>query len=129
AESRAVSEQLAGRFQALVIHFGSWFPDVSPSVVVIDPAALAPARARDRTALITDLQTRTRSGGVQIVLHSPPPPAAHVIPLAPGALQTLYRGWEITHRRRTKTDAGFTAKKTESQPDHDLHQSDTKHPR
>src|SRR5256886_8853516 len=48
AESRAVTEQLAGRFQALVVTFGSWFPDVSPSVVVIDPAALAPARPRDR---------------------------------------------------------------------------------
>src|SRR5881398_2170547 len=46
AESRAVTEQLAGRFQALVVTFGGWFPDVSPSVVVIDPAALAPARAR-----------------------------------------------------------------------------------
>ncbi len=29
AESRAVSEQLAGRFQALVVTFGSWFPDVA----------------------------------------------------------------------------------------------------
>src|SRR5881296_1199925 len=56
AESRAVTEQLAGRFQALVIHFGSWFPDVAPSVVVIEPGALAPARARDRTAVIAELQ-------------------------------------------------------------------------
>ena len=124
AESRAVSEQLAGRFQALVIHFGSWFPDVSPSVVVIDPAALAPARARDRTALIADLQTRTRSGGVHIVLPSPPPPAAHVIPLAPEALQTLYRGWQITRRRRAKTGAGFTATKPERQADTALNVSD-----
>src|SRR2546427_5416559 len=35
AESRAVTEQLAGRFQALVINFGRWFPDVAPSLVVI----------------------------------------------------------------------------------------------
>jgi hypothetical protein len=124
AESRAVSEQLAGRFQALVIHFGSWFPDVSPSVVVIDPTALAPARARDRTALIADLQTRTRSGGVHIVLPSPPPPAAHVIPLAPEALQALYRGWQITRRRRAKTGAGFTATKPERQADTALNVSD-----
>jgi hypothetical protein len=117
AESRAVSEQLAGRFQALVIHFGSWFPDVSPSLVVIDPAALAPARARDRSALIAELQTRTRSGGVHIILPSPPPPAAHVIPLAPEALQTLYGGWEITRRRRAKTGAGFSATKPERQAD------------
>jgi len=124
AESRAVSEQLAGRFQALVIHFGSWFPDVAPSVVVIDPTALATARARDRTALIAELQTRTRSGGVHIVLPSPPPPAAHVIPLAPEALQTLYNGWQITRRRRAKAGAGFTALKPERQADTALNVSD-----
>ena len=41
AESRAVSEQLAGRFHALVIQFGNWLPDIAPSLVVLDPAALA----------------------------------------------------------------------------------------
>ena len=39
AESRAVTEQLAGRFQALVIRFGGWFPDVAPSVAVIGRAS------------------------------------------------------------------------------------------
>lgn len=115
AESRAVSEQLAGRFQALVITFGSWFPDVAPSVVVIDPAALASARGRDGHALVADLQTRTRPGGMHIVL---PSPAAHeVIPLAPEALQALYEGWEVTRRRRAKAGAGFTATKPERQRD------------
>src|SRR5206468_1584753 len=64
AESRAVTEQLAGRFQALVITFGGWLPDVAPSVVVIDPAALASSRARDRDALLAELKDRTRPGGV-----------------------------------------------------------------
>src|SRR5690349_19087700 len=68
AESRAVNEQLAGRFQALVVTFGGWFPDVAPSVVVIDPTALAPARARDRNGLLAELQARTRPGGVHVVL-------------------------------------------------------------
>src|SRR5207247_3669407 len=63
AEGRAVTEQLAGRFQALVIHWGSWLPDVAPSLVVLDPAALAPARARDRRDGIASLKARTRSGG------------------------------------------------------------------
>src|SRR5947199_808988 len=78
AEGRAVTEQLAGRFQALVIHWGSWLPDVAPSLVVLDPAALAPARARDRSAVIADLKARTRPGGVHIVL--PSPAADQVIP-------------------------------------------------
>jgi len=122
AESRAVTEQLAGRFQALVVTFGGWFPDVSPSVVVIDPAALAPARARDRNGLLAELQARTRPGGVHVVL--PSPTASEVIPLAPEALQAQYGGWQIVRRRRTKAGAGFTASKPERQLDTAVHVSE-----
>src|SRR3989454_6070139 len=115
AEGRAVAEQLAGRFQALVIHWGSWLPDVAPSLVVLDPTALAPARARDRSTVIADLKARTRPGGVHIVL--PSPTANEVIPLGPEALQAHYGGWHITRRRRTKAGAGFTATKPERQAD------------
>jgi len=115
AESRAISEQLAGRLQALVIHLGSWFPDVSPSLVVIEPAALAPACVRDRNAALADIQTRTRPGGVHVVL--PLPTSSEVIPLAPEALQAQYGGWAITRRRRAKAGAGFTATKPERQLD------------
>jgi hypothetical protein len=116
AEGRAVSEQLAGRFQALVIHWGSWLPDVAPSLVVLDPTALVPARPRDRNAVIADLQARTRPGGVHIVLATAPA-AREVIPLAPEALQALYGDWHVTRRRRTKASAGFTATKPQRQAD------------
>jgi hypothetical protein len=122
AESRAVSEQLGGRFQALVITFGAWFPDVSPSVVVIDPAALAAVRGRDREALIADLKARTRPGGIHVI--APSPAAAQVIPLAPEALQAQYGGWDITRRRRGKAGAGFTAAKPERQADTALNVSE-----
>jgi len=122
AESRAVTEQLAGRFQALVVTFGSWFPDVAPSLVIIDPAALAPARARDRHALLAELQVRTRPGGVHVIL--PIPTATEVIPLAPEALQAQYGGWEIVRRRRGKASAGFTATKPERQLDTALNVSE-----
>ena len=56
AESRAVSEQLAGRFHALVIQFGNWLPDVAPSLVVLDPAALAPSRPKARQSVLNDLK-------------------------------------------------------------------------
>src|SRR5207248_5293151 len=109
AESRAITEQLAGRFQALVVTFGSWFPDMSPSVVVIDPAALAPVRTRERNGLLAELQARTRPGGVHVVL--PSLTASEVIPLAPEALQARYGGWDIVRLRRSKAGAGFTATK------------------
>lgn len=116
AEGRAVAEQLGGgAFQALVINFGSWFPDLAPSLVAVAPACLAQLRAKQRASLIADIQVRTPSGGVHVLL----PPAAEtrgVIPLAPEALQTLYRGWQIQRGRRSKR-SGFTAIKPPRQHD------------
>jgi hypothetical protein len=122
AEGRAVAEQLAGTFQALVINFGSWFPDLAPSLVAIAPGCLAQLRAKQRTSLIADLQVRTPTGGVHVVL---PPAAEHreVIPLAPEALQTLYRGWQVQPGRRSKR-SGFTAIKPPRQVDTALNVSD-----
>ena len=114
AEGRAVAEQLAGALQALVINFGSWFPDLSPSLVVLEPRSLADLRAKDRAALIADLQTRTRSGGVHVVLSAGA--SREVIPLAPEALQALYRGWQLQRSRRSKR-SGFTATKPPRQLD------------
>jgi len=118
AEGRAVAEQLGGgAFQALVINFGSWFPDIAPSLVAVAPSSLSTLRAKQRASLIADLQVRTPSGGVHVVL----PPAAEqreVIPLAPEALQTLYRGWQVqpaTGRRAKRS--GFTAIKPPRQID------------
>lgn len=116
AEGRAVTEQLGGgAFQALVINFGSWFPDLAPSLVAIAPSCLSPLRAKHRSSLIADLQVRTPSGGVHVVL---PAAAEHreVIPLAPEALQSLYRGWQVHAGRRSKR-SGFVAIKPPRQVD------------
>lgn len=123
AEGRAVTEQLAGVFQALVINFGSWFPDLSPTLVAIAPGSLAQLRAKDRTALIADLQSRTQSGGVHVMLPPASSGAREVIPLAPEALQSLYRGWQLQRSRRTKR-SGFTAIKPPRQLDTALNVSE-----
>jgi hypothetical protein len=122
AESRAVSEQLAGRFHALVIQLGNWLPDVAPSLVVVDPMALAPSRPRARQRVLDDLKARTQPGGVHLVL---PTPAVHaVIPLAPEALQSHYDGWLVTRRKRARGGAGFIATKPERQLDTALNVSE-----
>ena len=122
AESRAISEQLAGRFHALVIQFGSWLPDVAPSLVVLDAAALVAVGVKHRCAGLADLQARTRPGGVHLVL---PAPAAHaVIPLAPEALQAQYAGWEISRRSRARRGSGFLATKPERHLDTALNVSE-----
>src|SRR5207244_4682009 len=48
AEGRAVTEQLAGTFQALVINFGRWFPDLSPALVELTPGYLDHLCVRQR---------------------------------------------------------------------------------
>lgn len=98
AEQRAVSEHLGRRFQALVLRFGGWMPDVAPTFVALDPAGLAPTSARDRAALIRDLQLRTLPGGVHCVL--PPQADRQVIALTPESLRHLYDDWQLEGRRR-----------------------------
>jgi len=115
AESRAVTEHLAGRFHALVIRVGSWLPDVMPSLVVIHPALIATARARDWEAVLGELQARTRPGGIHLIL--PTPTAREVIPLAPDALKALYEQWQITRGKRSRAGGGFMAVKPERQLD------------
>ena len=121
AESRAVAEQLAGRFHALVIQFGNWLPDVTPDLVVIDPAAFAHTRPKLRNSVIADLKARTRQGGVHLVL---PSVGAHtVIPLAPDALESHYDDWQLVRRKRGR-GAGFTATRPERQLDTALNVSE-----
>ncbi len=81
---------------------------------MLEPKSLADLRAKDRAALIADLQARTRSGGVHIVLAAVP--SRQVIPLAAEALQALYGGWQLQRSRRSKR-SGFTATKPPRQAD------------
>jgi hypothetical protein len=120
AEGRASAEQLAGAFQALVIHYGSWFPDLSPTLVAIAAGSLAQLRSKDRASLIADLQVRTQTGGVHVVLPSTAPSGPRgVIPLAPEALQTFYRGggWQVQRNGSRTKRGGFAAVKPLRQVD------------
>jgi hypothetical protein len=67
-ESRAVSEALASRFQALVISLGGWFPDVQPRAIVIDPHLIATLDATTRTGFISHLKNLTSPGGRHLVI-------------------------------------------------------------
>jgi hypothetical protein len=115
AEQRAVTEQLAARFDALVIQFGGWFPECAPALAVVDPAALAATPPRERAAALSDLQARTPPGGVHVI--APPVQTNAVIPLGPDTLQRLYADWQIIRRPRTSRGAGFAAIKAARQND------------
>ncbi|HEX4560439.1 MAG TPA: hypothetical protein VH113_01290 [Gemmatimonadales bacterium] len=116
AEGRAVAEQLAGRFQALVVNFGGWLPDLRPALTVVEPNALAAADAGDREALVRGLQSCTRPGGLHVIL-SVDPDGPGVLPLAPDALQTLYGEWQVERRKRRGRGEGFVATKPARQND------------
>lgn len=103
AESRAAAEAVGARFQALVVELGGWFPDAIPSLVVIDPAAIAALEPAVRAAVVGAVKMQTVSGGVHCVL--PMEPRPDVIPLAPEALQAHYADWRVERGRRSNARA------------------------
>jgi hypothetical protein len=112
AESRAAAEAIATRFQALVVDLGGWFPDATPSLVVIDPATMATLEVSLRAQVVETLKDRTTPGGVHCVL--PAERRSDVIPLAAEALQSHYAGWVIERgsaRRSTPRARWFLAAK------------------
>lgn len=123
AEARAVTEQLAGRFHALVVQFGSWMPDVPVTVAVLHPAALGALEPEPRLRLVADLQSRTPPGGVHVVLPSRRETGAAVIPIGSDALLALYAEWQIERRPRGRR-GGFAASKPERHSDTQMNVSE-----
>jgi len=115
AEQRAVTEQLATRFEALVLQFGGWLPECSPVLAVVDPGALAATPPRERTTALGGLQQRTAPGGAHLVV--PPMRSEPVVPLSPEQLQQVYADWQIIRRPRSPRSSGFAAIKPPSQSD------------
>jgi hypothetical protein len=109
AEHRAAAEALASRFQALVVSFEVWFPDVSPSLTVLDPLALGELNPVLRHSVVETIKSKTTRGGAHLVLPSEAP--AGVTPLAPEALQAYYNGWMVERARRTSRARWFLAYK------------------
>ena len=101
AERRAAAEAVGSRFQALVVRLGDWFPEVTPSLVVIDAAMIATLQESARTRVVNALKEHTRTGGVHCIL--PPERGQDVIPLAPEALQAHYSGWMVERTRRSNS--------------------------
>ena len=123
AEARAVSEQLAGRFHALVVQFGSWMPDVPVTLAALHQAALAALDPEARRSLIADLQTRTPPGGVHILLPWEASEDKSVIPIATDTLLALYDSWQVERRPRGRR-GGFAATKPAGRVESEVRQSE-----
>jgi hypothetical protein len=100
-ESRMAAEALSSLFESYVTQFDPALPGFLSfldafDMVVLDPGVLQELGSAGRNALISDLQRRSRPGGVHVILPSCPA-------IAPEALRSLYPDWsqeELKRRRR-----------------------------
>jgi hypothetical protein len=92
AETRAATESLGARFQALVVHPGTWFPDIAPLLTVLDPQILADVEAGERDAFVDAAKQKTPRGGVHCLL--PPPPLGEARALGAEVVRGSYEGWQ-----------------------------------
>jgi hypothetical protein len=103
-ESRMAAEALASLFDGYVAPVGPCLPCFLETleqvdVVVLDPNTLAACKPQVRTALIADLQRRSRPGGVHVVLGGSRALSADVI-------RAMYDGWTLEEeplRRKRST--------------------------
>ncbi|MFQ6045936.1 MAG: hypothetical protein ACE5PT_06200 [Gemmatimonadales bacterium] len=105
-ETRAASEALAVRFQALVVDLGEWFPEVDPTLVVMDGTALSALAAQRREKFFSELKRHTAPGGVHYLM--PVDKRRDAIPLGPSALKSHYGDWK-TERMRLKNGTPWFA--------------------
>jgi hypothetical protein len=100
AERRAASEGLAPRFQALVVSLGGWFPDVAPSLVVLDPSTISALEPAARCQLIDTLKGLTKSGGVH---HMPRVHHHHeVASLCDEIVRSHYLDWSLNRPGKSR---------------------------
>jgi hypothetical protein len=93
AETRAAAEVLANRFRALVVSLNEWFPDVAPTLVVLDVATLGQFDSSTRTWFLDTLKGRTPSGGVHFL--DATLPRDDGASLAADMLRDSYHGWQV----------------------------------
>ena len=106
AETMAASEGLASRIQALVVHLGHWFPDITPTLVVLDPKALNDLHPPTRVRVLDTFKQMTTSGGIHCFLPIEPSNAT----LAPAVIRAHYGDWS-THHRNNDSPGWFLAMK------------------
>jgi hypothetical protein len=87
-ESRFEHEALTAAFTAYVVDFSTWLPPLpdAVSVTILDVTALGELDPVTRANLVSELQARTGSKGVHVLL-------GRLGGLAPEALLSLYDGW------------------------------------
>ena len=105
-EKRAATEGLGSRVQALVVQLGNWFPEASPSLVVIGPSVLCDLDAPSRVRILDVLKQMTSTAGVHCFL----PTQLSEGSLAPAVVRAHYGDWTTHHRSAEFPDWLLTTK-------------------
>ncbi|HEX9727115.1 MAG TPA: hypothetical protein VGA37_01260 [Gemmatimonadales bacterium] len=113
-ETRATTEALGHRVQAMVVTLGRWFPDVTPTVVVFDAGRLTDLDPALRVPLIETAKARTAQGGWHLI--PPVERRVDIHALAPEALQSSYRGWVLPVVSGDRLGRWFQARKPTVNP-------------
>lgn len=94
AEHRAAAESLSPRLEAFAVDLGgSWFPDVTPALVVIDIHTLFALDRNARELIVAKLQDITVRGGTHS-LFATSDERQDGFDLEISHLKNLYSGWE-----------------------------------
>ena len=118
-ENRAVGESLTGSLVAFVVQLGAWLPETKGlDVVAIDTRALEEVSPPIRAQLITELQARTNSTGVHLLIGSK-------TGLTPQAMRGNYEGWHAyrTHPAERRTGSLVIQKPLRQLDTHDEDES------
>jgi hypothetical protein len=103
-ESRMAAESLASLFEAYVTQLCPCLPAFlygieDLDIVVLDPGVLVKVGAADRAEFMSDLQRRSRPGGVHVLL-----PSCRA--LAPASLRAFYDGWSTEELGKPRRRSG-----------------------
>jgi hypothetical protein len=107
-ETRAAAEALASRFEAFVVNFGAWFPEVHPTLVVLDPTTLGEIPVPDRERFLGTIKDHTVPGGVHHLLGADE--IGGVLAFAPEALRACYADWHVERTRSGRLRSFFAVR-------------------
>ena len=101
-ETRAAAEALSRDFQALVVALGGWFPDVTPTLTILDARTLGRLDTTERSAFLEVLRDRTPAGGIHCL--RPADEGSNGPSVEAQTLVGEYEGWAIECATTKPTD-------------------------
>jgi hypothetical protein len=107
AEARAAAEGVGARFQALVVNLGSWFPDLAPTLAVLDAATVGSLEPATMARVISTFKGLTAEGGVHCIISGRRPQA--VPHRTCDVLVNHYSDWRVQRHSGVNSSSGFLA--------------------